>query len=62
MLVLNEILGPKCKCCVHEVNITGSHKTCLCVDNAVTVMIMAADSPGMDTVAESYEAFTVKGG
>ena len=61
MLVLHEILGAFIERGVHEVNVTGLRETHRGIEHAVTVPVMTADTPGMDTVVQLDVALAVEG-
>ena len=61
MLVLHEILGAFIERGIHEVYVTGLRETHRGVEYAVTVSVMAADTPGMDTVVQLDVALAVEG-
>ena len=61
MLVLHEVLGAFIERGIHEVYVTGLREPHRGIEHAVTVSVMTADTPGMDTVVQLDVALTVEG-
>ena len=61
MLVLHEVLGTFIERGIHKVYVTGLREPHRGIEHAVTVSVMTADTPGMDTVVQLDVALTVEG-